>query len=175
MIVLPSQSRFRGSIAIPDSFREGSTTCVVLAVGTKAHPFINTNDRVLVETGFADRKEARIGDTKAFWCEQRHVYALIRNREIFPIGKRILIRRDMADKREHGMGVYGMPMTRRLAAASPHARIARQQRLPADVTPGLWGNLVGVAPATAVFMAAYEPIKQVRSTLKLLDPTLGVL
>jgi co-chaperonin GroES (HSP10) len=90
-------------IAVPESYKDGSTTCVVLAVGTKSHPFIKVNDRVLVETGFADRKEARIGDTKAFWCEQRHIYALIRNREIFPIGKRILIRRDMADKREHGM------------------------------------------------------------------------
>lgn len=26
---------------------------------------------------------------------------------------------------------------------------------------GVWGNLVGVAPASAVFMAVYEPVKQV--------------
>lgn len=27
---------------------------------------------------------------------------------------------------------------------------------------GVWGNLVGVAPASAIFMAVYEPVKQVR-------------
>ena len=26
---------------------------------------------------------------------------------------------------------------------------------------GIWGNLVGVAPASAIFMAVYEPVKQV--------------
>jgi solute carrier family 25 S-adenosylmethionine transporter 26 len=26
---------------------------------------------------------------------------------------------------------------------------------------GVWGNLVGVAPASAIFMAVYEPVKQV--------------
>ena len=25
---------------------------------------------------------------------------------------------------------------------------------------GVWGNLVGVAPASAIFMAVYEPVKQ---------------
>lgn len=28
---------------------------------------------------------------------------------------------------------------------------------------GIWGNLLGVAPSTGVFMAIYEPLKQVRS------------
>ncbi len=26
---------------------------------------------------------------------------------------------------------------------------------------GVWGNLAGVAPASAIFMAVYEPVKQV--------------
>ena len=68
-----------------------------------------------------------------------------------------------------------------LAAPAPAADSLIRPGLPAcssasqsgggrSLYAGIWGNLVGVAPASAIFMAVYEPTKQVNTADK---PLLG--
>lgn len=120
LILRPSDSLMRGSIFIPETYTDASTSCKVISKGSKVSPLININDTVLCEVGFGDRKAGFFEGTRDFWCKEENIYAIIRNRTIYPLGRKILIRRDIADS-HHGevlrpdgtLGTIVIPANRR--------------------------------------------------------------
>ena len=110
LILKPSDSVMRGTIFIPSNMTGMATSCLVMAVGPTASPFIKVGETVLCEIGFGDRENNTIRGTNMFWCRDNNVYAIIRKREIFPIGNKILIKRDVA---EASYGSIVIPENRR--------------------------------------------------------------
>jgi len=100
----------RGSIFVPEAFTDGApTSCLVIAKGNDASEIINVNDIVLCQVGLGSRHD-HIDETKKFWCRQEDIYAVLKGNKIYPIGRKILIRRDVEDKYE---GAIVIPGTRR--------------------------------------------------------------
>lgn len=59
------------------------------------HQTIKVGDVVLCKVG-VDRSNT-IGDTTHFWSTEHSIYAVIKNKIIFPIGRTVLIRRDIQE------------------------------------------------------------------------------
>lgn len=102
LILHPSDSRMRGGIFIPETHTDASTSCMVLAKGEKVTHFIKEGDTVLCQVGFGDRKNNTV-EGRAFWCRQHNIYAVLKDNIIFPIGRKILLKRDIADKEVGGI------------------------------------------------------------------------
>lgn len=98
LLLHPSDSSMRGSLFIPDRYKDASTSCKVIEVGPDVSPFIKKDDIVLCQVGFGDRKNNTVDNTRTFWCREHNIYAVIKNKEIYPIGRKVLIKRDIADK-----------------------------------------------------------------------------
>jgi co-chaperonin GroES (HSP10) len=97
VILGPNASRSRGIIEVPETYRDGSTSCLVLEKGNLVSPQIKIGSVVLCEAGFGDRKNLTINGTTSFWARENNIYAVIENRKIYPIGRKVLIRRDIED------------------------------------------------------------------------------
>lgn len=110
LILQPSDSTIRGSIFIPETFKDAATTCLVIAAGSKVMPILKPGEIVMCEVGFGDRLNNTVEGTRSFWCEEHNIYGLLRDGKIHPIGNKILIRRDVEDKYE---GMIVIPETRR--------------------------------------------------------------
>lgn len=102
LILHPSDSRMRGGIFVPEIYNDASTSCKVLAKGERVTHFIKVGDVVLCQVGFGDRKNNTV-DGRAFWCREHNVYGVIKDNIIFPIGRKVLIKRDIADKNVGGI------------------------------------------------------------------------
>lgn len=120
VILHPNESRSRGLIHIPDISREGSTSCLVLEAGEKVSPQIKKGSIVLCETGFGERKNYTIENGPAFWAKEENIYAVIIKQKIYPIGRKVLIKRDIADSH---VGSIVIPENRRYQ--SLHGTIVR--------------------------------------------------
>ena len=94
----------RGGIFVPEQYKDAATACLVMGVGPNVNPLIKLGDTVLVPIGFGERKNNVI-EEKAGWfiCKDSHVHALMRNRTVYPIGRRVLIRRDIMEKEVGGI------------------------------------------------------------------------
>jgi co-chaperonin GroES (HSP10) len=88
----------RGGIFVPEIYNDASTSCKVLAKGERVTSFIKVDETVLCQVGFGDRKTNTVDGTRAFWCREHNVYGVIKNNIIFPIGRKVLIKRDIEDK-----------------------------------------------------------------------------
>jgi co-chaperonin GroES (HSP10) len=73
---------------------------------------------VLVDSAFSERKFSIFPDgtpdgEKDFLCQDKYVFAVFFNQKIIPLGKRILIRRDLEEKIEKGIivGAEAQPET----------------------------------------------------------------
>ena len=100
VILQPSDSLMRGSIFIPENMvHRMSTACKVIARGPDVHQTIKVGDVVLCKVG-VDRSNT-IDDTTQFWSTQDSIYAVIKkNNIIFPIGRTVLIKRDVMESKE---------------------------------------------------------------------------
>lgn len=97
LILRPSDSLMRGTIFVPETYTDASTSCLVVNKGNEVSPLINKGDVVLCQVGFGERSANHFPGTRDFWCRESNIYAVIRNRKVYPIGKKILIRRDIDD------------------------------------------------------------------------------
>lgn len=103
VILQPSSSDMRGTLFIPKAYIGISTSCLVIDKGEQVSRFITSGSTVLCETGFGERTSNVIDGTNCFICKSQHIYAVIKNGSIWPIGRKILIRRDMADEFAKGI------------------------------------------------------------------------
>jgi co-chaperonin GroES (HSP10) len=103
VILNPNESRSRGIIEVPDTYRDGATSCLVMEVGKDVPPQIKVGSVVLCETGFGERKNSTINGTSMFWARASNIYAVIERRKIFPIGRKVLIKRDIEDTHVGGI------------------------------------------------------------------------
>ena len=93
----------RGMFFIPEQYKDAATACFVVARGNKVNPFIKKNSVVLCEVGFGDRLNNTIGGTAKFWCQESNVYAILIDGKIHPYGRKVLIRRAMAETHVNGI------------------------------------------------------------------------
>lgn len=102
IILEPNISKMRGTLFVPDQYVDGATTCMVVAAGEKVNSFIKEGSIVMCQVGFAGRN-SNIEGTKAFWAEENNIYAVLRGGLIFPLGQRVLIRRDIEESEVGGI------------------------------------------------------------------------
>lgn len=98
LLLHPSDSSMRSGIFIPEKYKDASTSCKVIAVGPDVSPFIKVDDIVLCQVGFGDRKNNTLDNSRTFWCREHNIYAVLKNKEMYPIGRKVLIKRDISDK-----------------------------------------------------------------------------
>lgn len=103
LILKPNDSVMRGTIFIPEKYTDAATSCLVVAKGDKTSPFYKVGDVVLCEVGFGERKNYTIEGSRDFICKDHNIYAVVKNNIIFPIGNKVLIKRDIADKEIGGI------------------------------------------------------------------------
>jgi len=103
LILQPSDSSMRGLLFIPDTHKDAATSCLVIAKGPKVTAFIKTGSVVLCETGFGERKNLTISNTRQFWCKESNIYAVIINNIMYPLGNRILLKRDIEETQVGGI------------------------------------------------------------------------
>lgn len=99
--LIPSASPNRGLLFIPETVAEHTAMCKVASRGKNVSHFIQANDVVMCENFFSDRQNLTLAN--GFFCESRKVFAVIKNKLIYPIGRKLLIRRDMEETRELGI------------------------------------------------------------------------
>lgn len=101
LFLIPSVSRTRGMIFVPEDFASGTPMCRVASRGEKVNQFIDRNDVVLCPNSFSDRKNLTYKG--GFFCDENHVFAVIKNNKTFPLGRRVLIERHIQEKNEGGI------------------------------------------------------------------------
>lgn len=101
LLLTPSLSQFRGSIAIPEQVAMQTSMCRIIAAGDKCHSILKPGYTVLTKSGFSNRNNLTLGNM--FFCEESDVFAIFRNKMIWPIGNKVLIRRDIQETSEHGI------------------------------------------------------------------------
>jgi co-chaperonin GroES (HSP10) len=83
----------------------------VIDCGDKVKHGIKKGVIVLVDAAFTERRYCVFPDgdnpdgQEDFLCQDKYAFAIFRNKQIFPLGRRILIRRDMDEKLEKGIVV----------------------------------------------------------------------
>lgn len=107
LLLQPSISRMRGSIAIPHSVVSATNMCRILIKGNKVAKHFKEGDVVICENGFSERKTMTIED--CFICKESNIVAMLIDGAIHPIGKKILIKRDT---RENNIGGIVIPENR---------------------------------------------------------------
>lgn len=100
LILSPSISEMRGMFFVPERFREGTSMCMVLNKSDDVNPAIKVGEIVVCEFAFGDRKNMIIEGTKDFYCKEHNIIGIFKNKQLIPIGNRILIRRDMEEKKQ---------------------------------------------------------------------------
>lgn len=98
LILRPSDSAARGMIFIPESYRDAATSCLVISAGNQVNPLIKAGDVVLCQVGVGTRNAGDFPGTRDFWCKEDNIYAVFRARQIYPLGRKVLIRRDISDE-----------------------------------------------------------------------------
>lgn len=109
IILNPSVSKARGLIAVPETYQDASTSCLVVSAGADCNPALKPGVVALCAVGFAGRKE-KINEEGHFWAEEKNIYGIVKNNTIFPIGRTILIKRDV---QEIKVGSIVIPENRR--------------------------------------------------------------
>ncbi len=98
LILNPSISVMRGGLFVPEQFQEAATSCLVMDRGKSVNPAIKVGDTVLCPVGFGERKNNIIEENlRWFICKDTHIHAIVRNKVVFPLGRRVLIRRDVQE------------------------------------------------------------------------------
>jgi co-chaperonin GroES (HSP10) len=93
LLLRPSQSEYRGAIAIPQSAQQATSTCEVVSVGTRCHPSLRVGRTVFCQVGFGDRANTMQEDG-SFLCSSNHIFGMLNGTKMVPLGFRILILRD---------------------------------------------------------------------------------
>jgi co-chaperonin GroES (HSP10) len=88
----------RGTVFVPETYTDASTSCKVIAKGDQVTDLIKTGDVVMCQVGLGTRNSGMFPGTRDFLCQENNIYAVIRNGKLYPFGKRILIRRDIQDE-----------------------------------------------------------------------------
>lgn len=102
LILKPSDSEMRGTMFIPEGIKHRmSTSCKVVARGPEVNPAVKVGNVVLCRVG-VDRSKT-IDRTASFWSSEDSIYAIVRNQTILPIGKTVLIRRDVQETEVGGI------------------------------------------------------------------------
>jgi len=105
VVLQPGDNVYRGSIAVPDSFKNKVSNCLVMSAGKGVKGF-REGDTVLVQGHFADRQNKKIEGHDAFFCKKEEVFAKIHNGKIFPIGARILLLRNNRQFQDKESNLY---------------------------------------------------------------------
>lgn len=87
-------------IFIPDNLVSTDSMCKVAAKGDGVSHFIRVNDVAMVSIHSGDRQNLTFAN--GFFCGEENIFAVIRNGLIYPLGNRVLIRRDIADEYTDG-------------------------------------------------------------------------
>jgi len=132
----------RGCIFIPDQYKDASTACLVIAKGDDVNPLIKEGDVVLCQVGLGSRNAGHIEGTRDFWCKEENVYAIIRDRKIYPFGRKILIRRDIADEYHGTIVVPTNRRTQSLYGTIERIAVSRQPLRISGVSQGMKIRLV---------------------------------
>jgi len=146
LILRPNASEVRGFIFIPHDFRDSSTSCKVIARGKDVNPVIKEGDVVFCQNGLGNRNAGHFEGSKDFWAEEDNIYGLLRFGSIFPLGRKVLLRRDIADK-YHGSIV--VPENRRyqsLYATIERIAVSRQPLRVAGLSAGMQVHLTEWMP-----------------------------
>lgn len=85
---------------MPDTYADATATCKVIEKGNKVSPFIKKGDLVLCQNLFGDRKNS---DSSTFFCREHNIFGIIKNRLIHPVGRNVLIRRDVQEDNVNGI------------------------------------------------------------------------
>jgi co-chaperonin GroES (HSP10) len=125
LLLQPSVSRMRGGIAIPHSVAEATNMCRILIKGNLVSPFLKEGDVVICENGFSERKTMTIED--CFICKESNIVAKLQSGMVYPIGKKILIRRDVQEDNVHGIVIPANRMYQSLTGTVVRFGITRQR------------------------------------------------
>lgn len=136
LILYPSDSSMRGMIFIPENCKGTATACVVAERGPDVPPQIKIGDIVLCEVGFGSRFEAIMPGSKMFWARMGNVYGLFRHRTIYPIGRTVLIKRDVEDKQEGTIVIPENRRTQSLEGTVIRLGLTRLHSKVNDIKPG---------------------------------------
>lgn len=94
VLALREDKFMQGIIHVPDSFKQRSPYSLCHKVGPKAHPAIRKG---VVLIGFANSKESkdyfRVGSRKLYFANSSKFQAVAYDRNIFPLGDRVLVKR----------------------------------------------------------------------------------
>lgn len=118
MLLRPNQKTSEAGVELPETFTQRSSSCLVLDCGPKVKNGIKKGSIVLVDAAFSERKyflnpDGTESGKKDFYCQDKYAFAVFFNKKIIPIGKRILIKRDVAEVVEKGIitGAEAQPET----------------------------------------------------------------
>jgi co-chaperonin GroES (HSP10) len=92
LLLTPSKSQTRGSLFIPENVIDNTGTCLVVEVSDDLDIPVKKGDVVVCQTTAGNRNSIQKG---VFVANQNQIYAVIANKSVFPIGKTILIKRDL--------------------------------------------------------------------------------
>lgn len=109
VLLSPSLSTMRNGFWIPEHIAENTSMCKVVSIGENAPPFIKVGDVVMCQVNFSDRNNLKIG--RDFFCERFRIFAVFKDGRPYPIGRRVLIERDIAAT--HSEGGIEIPELRR--------------------------------------------------------------
>jgi len=122
VILTPSVSKVRGRIVVPDTYSHRTSMCKVLSVGEKVE-LLREGDIVLCRGVFSERQNRTIEGLNAFFCEASMIFAKLINKEIYPIGNRVLIEREI-NEQERKSGIV-IPAAQKSTDQSLYGRIIR--------------------------------------------------
>lgn len=89
----------KGSIAIPQTYREAIATCCVIDRGPKANREFQVGDLVVMEGAVGDRY-LTLNEKRDFMIDDQYVIAKIHNKKVYPIGNTILFERDTKEVKQ---------------------------------------------------------------------------
>lgn len=100
ILLRPSVSAQRGAIFIPETSR-ASSACIVELAGPDVKPPIKEGSQVLCRVGIGDRNVDLVEG--CFLTEASKCYAIFYKKQIFPLGRTVLVRRFIGDYKQGGI------------------------------------------------------------------------
>lgn len=97
--LLPGRITSRAEIILPERYRHNSLARV-MAVGPKVDPVIEVGSLVITPMQFSEKAYQIINEkTREFVCDAKNVFATIKRKHIFPMGRRILLERKVYEQK----------------------------------------------------------------------------
>lgn len=131
LILRPSISAVRGTLFVPEQYRDATTSCKVIARGKNVNPVIKTGDVVFCQNGLGNRSAGHFENSKDFWAEESNIYAIMIAGDIYPLGRKVLLRREIEDEY---VGSIVIPANRRYQSLFATIERIAVSRLPLRIS-----------------------------------------